>query len=137
MLTSALSVSTTAGCSFLTIENSGSAGAAWAMPPTHIATAAAYVRTFEFIRFFPQWNCDYSAATLFTPPLPMPTPGPEHVYKEKLAQGSFEIQKCAGLRQACVLSARALPALRRRQTGLGCGERSRHHLLDYRGTQEA
>ncbi|NBS59752.1 MAG: DNA-binding protein, partial [Betaproteobacteria bacterium] len=29
----------------------------------------------------------------------MPTPGPEQTYKDKLAQGAFEIQKCAGCRQ--------------------------------------
>ena len=29
-------------------------------------------------------------------PQPASPPGPEHVYKDKLARGSFEIQKCAG-----------------------------------------
>ncbi len=29
----------------------------------------------------------------------MPTPGPEQTYKDKLAQGAFEIQKCAGCGQ--------------------------------------
>ena len=30
------------------------------------------------------------------PPAPSVPPGPEHAYKDKLAQGRFEIQKCAG-----------------------------------------
>ena len=37
--------------------------------------------------------------TLFKGPLvpqPAPPPGPEQFYKDKLAQGRFEIQKCAG-----------------------------------------
>ena len=29
-------------------------------------------------------------------PQPASPPGPEHVFKDKLAQGRFEIQKCAG-----------------------------------------
>ena len=46
-----------------------------------------------------RWNCDYSAATLPNVPSSMPTPGPEQTYKDKLAQGAFEIQKCAGCGQ--------------------------------------
>jgi len=96
MLTSALSVSTTAGCSFLTIEKQRlcrrSMGDA-----THAHRDGCGIRSHVRIHpILPQWNCDYSGCDPLHPPLPMPTPGPEHVYKEKLAQGSFEIQKCAG-----------------------------------------